>query len=155
MTRDQLADVVASVTGRLGDAPLDQAMEDRLNEAFPVGGETFEALSAACRDGIAAGWMCAQGEGRRKFGRVLEPGPATHGFSVDVVDIDDLAGPHHRHPNGEICMIMPVDARATFDGRGAGWAVYRPGSAHRPTVAGGRAVVLYMLPGGLIEFTKS
>ena len=29
-----------------------------------------------------------------------------------------------------------------------------PGSAHRPTVAAGRALVLYLLPQGAIEFTK-
>ncbi|MBP6368696.1 MAG: DUF4863 family protein, partial [Burkholderiales bacterium] len=42
---------------------------------------------------------------------------------------------------------------ATFDGQGAGWVVYGPGSAHSPTVAGGRALVLYLLPQGAIEFT--
>ena len=49
---------------------------------------------------------------------------------------------------------MPVDPTATFDGRGAGWLVYRPGTAHRPTVRQGKALVLYMLPDGVIEFTK-
>ena len=32
--------------------------------------------------------------------------------------------------------------------------VYPPGSAHRPTVAQGRALVLYLLPEGQISFTK-
>jgi len=32
--------------------------------------------------------------------------------------------------------------------------VYGPGSAHRPTVRGGKALVLYLLPAGAIEFTK-
>jgi hypothetical protein len=50
---------------------------------------------------------------------------------------------------------MPLDGSATFDGHGAGWVVYGPGTAHRPTVAGGKARVLYMLPGGLIEFTRT
>jgi len=35
------------------------------------------------------------------------------------------------------------------------WLVYGPGSAHSPTVAHGRALVLYLLPQGAIEFTKS
>jgi hypothetical protein len=72
---------------------------------------------------------------------------------VDVVDMDDLAGPHHAHPNGEIDMIMPLTEGARFDGHGAGWLVYGPGSAHRPTVTGGRALVLYLLPGGAIDFS--
>ena len=49
---------------------------------------------------------------------------------------------------------MPLDAQATFDGRPAGWTVYPPGSAHSPTVRQGRALVLYLLPQGAIEFTR-
>ena len=60
------------------------------------------------------------------------------------------------HPNGEIDLIMPMDdpADATFNGRPAGWLVCEPGSAHHPTVAGGRALVLYLLPDGRIDFTR-
>ena len=46
-------------------------------------------------------------------------------------------------------------ATARFDGQGAGWVVYPADSAHVPTVSGGRALVLYLLPQGAIEFTKS
>jgi hypothetical protein len=73
---------------------------------------------------------------------------------VDVVDMTDVAGPHHTHPLGEIDLIMPIDAEARFDGQGAGWLVCPPGSAHPPTVTGGRALVLYLLPEGRIEFTR-
>jgi hypothetical protein len=66
-----------------------------------------------------------------------------------------VAGPHHRHPNGEIDFIMPLEPGAQFDGRDAGWLVYEPGSAHSPTVTRGRALILYLLPQGAIEFTRS
>jgi hypothetical protein len=59
------------------------------------------------------------------------------------------------HPEGEIDLIMPMDEGATFDGRGAGWLVCPPGSAHRPTVRLGRALVLYLLPQGRIEFSAT
>jgi hypothetical protein len=36
-----------------------------------------------------------------------------------------------------------------------GWPVYGPGSAHHPTVTGGRAVALYLLPGGAVRFTRT
>ena len=76
---------------------------------------------------------------------------------VKAIDVGvlptEIEGPHHRHPTGEICMVMPVDAGALFDGSVRGWCVYPPGSDHRPTVRGGRALVLYMLPDGRIEFT--
>ena len=74
-------------------------------------------------------------------------------LSVDVVDLENIVGPHHRHPTGEVCMIMPGTSDALFDGNGRGWCVNEPGSEHRPTVTNGQALVLYMLPQGKIEFT--
>jgi len=152
-TVEEFTDLVSRVTRAIAGAPLDEALESRLNREYPAGGDFFGRVRQACRDGIAAGWMCHQGEGPRKFGRILQPGPGTHGFSVDVVDITELVGPHHRHPNGEIDMIMPVEGDATFDHRAEGWLVYGPDTAHRPTVRGGRAWILYLLPDGAIEFT--
>ena len=66
--------------------------------------------------------------------------------------MSDAVGPVHAHPNGEIDMIMPLDKKAKFDGRGAGWMVCPPGSRHAPTVTEGRALILYLLPGGAIDF---
>jgi len=133
---------------------LDAALHADLNLKFPAESETFRLIRAACHAGIAAGWLCGQGDAKRRFGRIFEPGEATHGFSVDVVDITDLVGNHHRHPAGEIDMIMPVTPEARFDDYGAGWLVYPAGSAHRPTVTGGRALILYLLPEGKIEWTN-
>jgi hypothetical protein len=125
----------------------------RLTEAFPPEGETFLAIERACHDAIAAGWMCSQGGPGRRFGRVIEPSAASGQLSVDVVDLEDIKGPHHRHPTGEVCMVMPVTETAEFDGNPRGWCAYEPGSDHHPTVTGGEALVLYMLPDGEIEFT--
>jgi hypothetical protein len=155
MTQSEFTDLMASITGSIEGRPLDAALEAHLNATLPPQGETYRAIVHACREGIAAGWMCSREHAGIKYGRVVKPGPATHGFSVDVVEMDDIGGGHHRHPNGEIDLIMPADAAARFDGRGAGWLVYGPGTAHVPTVAGGKALVLYLLPEGAIEFTKS
>jgi len=155
MTQDEFGALVGSVTQRIHGRPLDKTLEADLNRAFPPDGPAFRSLLDACRAGIAAGWMCNREAGGIKYGRVIKPGEATHGFSVDVVEMDNLAGPHHRHPNGEIDMVMPLNGPAAFDGRGAGWLVYGPGSAHSPTVTGGKALVLYLLPQGAIEFTKT
>ena len=72
-----------------------------------------------------------------------------------MVDLTDIAGPHHSHPTGEVCLTMPVTAGARFDGMGAGWCVNEPGSAHSPTVSDGQALVLYLLPQGKIKFTRN
>ncbi len=97
--------------------------------------------------------MCDQGGPGRRFGRVIEPSVETGNLNVDVVDLEDIVGPHHRHPTGEICLIMPLTPEAKFDGNPAGWCVYEPGSGHRPTVSDGRALMLYFLPNGEIDFT--
>lgn len=154
MRQDQFAELITAITSELAGRPLDKALEDALNRRFPTDGAAFRSLFEACRAGIAAGWMCNREAGGIKYGRVVNPTQATHGFSVDVVEMDNIAGPHHRHPNGEIDMIMPLSGPAEFDGHGAGWLVYGPGSAHSPTVDGGRALVLYLLPQGAIEFTR-
>lgn len=153
MSADAFASLIAGVTGRVAERPLDAALARDLNRALPGDGPEVAAIAAACRDAIRDGWMCSREAGGIRYGRVVKAGPATHGFSVDVVDMHDIAGPHHRHPHGEIDLVMPLDANARFDGHGAGWVVYGPGSAHRPTVSGGRALVLYLLPQGAIEFT--
>ncbi|MGE5048722.1 MAG: DUF4863 family protein [Deltaproteobacteria bacterium] len=144
--------LVRTVTSSLEGEVLNEALQRRLNQAFPAGADVFRRLEAACREGIAEGWMCTQGEGKRKFGRIFEPAEDLSGFSVDVVDIDDLVGNYHRHPNGEIDLIMPQTPGATFDARSAGWLVYAPGSGHRPTVKRGRVLILYLLPQGRIEW---
>jgi len=154
-SRQQFETLIARIASEIAGRSLDPSLEDDLNRRFPSGGLVYRQLFEACRVGIIEGWLCNRESGGIRFGRVLKPGPATHGFSVDVVDMTPLVGPHHAHPNGEIDLIMPLEERARFDGRGEGWMVYGPGSAHHPTVTGGRALVLYLLPGGAIEFTRS
>lgn len=155
MTPEAFSELIASVSRRIEGKALDQRLEAELNAEFPPDGDAFQDIFRACRDAVAAGWMCNREGGGIKYGRVIKPGVATHGFSIDVVEMDNIKGPHHRHPNGEIDMIMPRTAAAAFDGRGAGWLVYGPGSAHSPTVTGGKALVLYLLPQGEIEFTNA
>lgn len=155
MTQAHFQTLIGELTATLQGQPLDAALAAVLNRDHGPGSARFEALFAACRSGVAEGWMCKHEAGGIRYGRVVKPGPASHGFSVDVVEMNDLAGPHHRHPNGEIDMVMPLDGDARFDGQPAGWKVYGPGTAHRPTVSGGRALVLYLLPEGAIEFTRT
>ncbi len=155
MTQNDFLDLVAPITRWIGTRSLDAGLEADLNGSFAPDGAAFRSVFDACRAGVAAGGMCNRAAGGIKFGRVIKPGAASHGFSVDVVEMENLAGPFHRHPEGEIDMIMPLSGAAKFDGRGAGWLVYGPGSAHRPTVSDGKALVLYLLPQGKIEFTAA
>ena len=122
-------------------------------------------------------WLPAEGRLRQLFGRTaLYPYyevalarvlagelPATGPCSVLDVGTGDglLADVLRLRPETTVLGVetyirsagRPAVATARFDGHGAGWVVYGPGSAHSPTVTGGRALVLYLLPQGAIEFT--
>ena len=176
--RQQIADLSHQLAGRTLDASLDAW----LNREHGADSATYRALKSTCIAGVAEGWLANREGGGLRYGRIFKPADDLHGFSVDVVDMapprwaapskaqpprgaadgtpsaggeqDCIAGPHHSHPNGEIDLIMPIDADARFDGRPAGWLVCAPGSAHHPTVTQGRALVLYLLPQGSIEFTR-
>ncbi len=154
MTQDEFHREIAGLTAKIADRPLDADLEAWLNAEYGAGSDGFARLEQSCRDGIVAGWLCQHEAGGIRYGRVFKPSDELHGFSVDVVDMDDVVGPHHAHPNGEIDLVMPLDGDAKFDGHAAGWVVYEPGSAHHPTVTDGRALVLYLLPAGSIEFTR-
>jgi len=147
--------IIGQITGRLVDKPADTALRTFLEDEFPSEGALFTELQTLCRQGVVEGWLCTREADGIKFGRVIKPNSDSNGFSVDVVDMHDVVGPHHVHPKGEIDMVMPFDAEARFDGAGKGWTVYGPGSAHKPTVTGGRALILYLLPGGEIAFTPA
>jgi len=146
--------LISRVTEAAQGRPLNSVLMDILNKQFPAGGDEFKSVEAACHTAIEEGWMCKHEAGGIRFGRVVKPSDDTHGFSVDVVHMADVKGPHHRHPKGEIDMIMPISADAKFDGHSAGWLVYGADTAHYPTVSQGEALVLYLLPDGEIEFTK-
>ena len=152
MSKEQFASLMNEVVEVIGGRPVDAALGDFLNQTLPPDGDTFRRIEELCQTGLEAGWMCKHEAGGIRYGRVLRP-EAAHGYSVDVVRMEALRGPHHKHPKGEIDMIMPIDSDARFDGHGRGWCVYPPNSAHHPTVTGGAALVLYLLPDGEIEFT--
>jgi Domain of unknown function (DUF4863) len=153
MSKQAFHQLVADVATQIAGRPLDADLDLWLNTHHGAGSPTFESLKQACIGGVAEGWLCDREGGGIRYGRVFKAEDALSRFSVDVVDMRDIAGPHHMHPNGEIDLIMPLEGDATFDSRPAGWCVYPPGSAHRPSVAQGRALVLYLLPEGQIKFS--
>jgi hypothetical protein len=153
MTPAEFRQQIAQLTSQIAGRPLDAELDAWLNKKHGCGSPTYEALKSSCQTGVAQGWLCEREGGGIRYGRIFKPSADLHGFSIDVVDMKDIAGPHHTHPNGEIDLIMPLEGDALFDGRPAGWLVCPPGSAHRPTVRAGRALVLYLLPDGQIKFS--
>ncbi len=154
MTPTEFREQIAQLTSQLAGRALDGNLQQWLNTEHGVSSSTYQKLQKTCATGVSDGWLCDREGGGLRYGRIFKPAEDLQGFSVDVVDMKDIAGPHHSHPNGEIDLIMPVDGEALFDGQPAGWLVCPPGSAHRPTVSHGRALVLYLLPQGSIAFTQ-
>lgn len=154
MPATELRRRIAELVAQFADRELNQDLQSWLNKEHGAGSLTYRQLEQSCRQGVDEGWLCERIAGGIGYGRVFKPADDLQGFSVDVVDMKDVVGPHHSHPRGEIDLVMPVDADALFDDNPAGWVVYAAGTAHHPTVSNGRALVLYLLPGGSIEFTR-
>jgi hypothetical protein len=153
MSRETFDTRIATLVSAIEGRELDQSLADFLNAEYGPSSDWFREVTNLCVGAVEEGWMCDREAGGIRYGRVTKPHTSAASFSVDVVSMRDCKGPHHVHPEGEIDMIMPLEGDARFDGQGAGWKVYPPASAHYPTVSGGNALVLYLLPSGKIEFT--
>lgn len=151
---EEFTDLICQVISVVKDKTIDKELAAFLLAEIPAEGDLFKQLSDLCREGVKDGWLAQYGEGDLRYGRIIKPSAVTENFSVDVVLMKDVKGPYHIHPTGEIDMVIPLDGDAKFDGQGLGWKVYSVGSGHYPTVRGGEAIVLYLLPNGEIEFTK-
>jgi hypothetical protein len=144
---------VGRLSEAIGDRPLDRALQDWLNTQFATGSEMARALTTAIETGDVDGWLLPREAGGIRFGRPVKPGDIAGRFSVDVVRMTEMRGPHHIHPQGEIGFVVPIEGTPKFDGFPGPWYVYPPGSDHHPTITGGSAYVLYLLPEGAITFT--
>ena len=153
-TRESFHALVAEVARQIEGRALDQELQLWLNQHYGATSQAYAALREAIASGVEQGWLCERENGGIRWGRVFDASPALGGCSVDVVQMKNIAGPHHSHPQGEVDLIVPIDTGAEFDGHPAGWCVYGPGSAHQPTVSKGEAWVLYLLPKGEIQFTR-
>lgn len=147
--------LVEKIGSAVANKTLDSELEAYLNGQFGPQSREFAELFDLCAMGEREGWLMQREAGGIRYGRAVKPGKSAGSFSVDVVRMRDVAGPHHVHTRGEIGVIMPIEGEPLFDGKPKGWYVYPAGSDHQPTVTGGDAYVLYLLPGGEIQFTSS
>ena len=151
--RMQFGELVGQIANFVGDRDLDMALAADLNDAYGYGSAMHESLGALVKAGESEGWLLAREAGGIRFGRPVKPGQEAGSFSVDVVHMADISGPHHIHVSGEIGVMFPLEGTPAFDGGRDAWYVYPPASEHHPTVTGGAAHILYFLPDGAIEFT--
>ena len=122
-----------------------------LHRQFAPEGKEGIALRHALVEAVASGLICNKGNEAIKYSRLCKPDATPHDLSVDFVW---MTGPgiNHRHPRGEINLCFGEEGHPRFDGQPEGWVVFPPGSAHVPTVTGGRMLIVYFLPGGAVEW---
>lgn len=145
-TFQPLIDAAAGVD--LSDPATARAeLTSRLDPASEAG----RAVSAALVELLEKGEVANRGEAPVKFSRAAKATEETSDFSIDVVDMTG-PGPRHLHPNGEVNWCVALEGEPTFMGQAPGWVVETPGSEHVPTVEGGRMLIVYLLPGGAMQF---
>ena len=135
-------------------ADVDFGAEDataQLNERFGYESEEGRAFVEAFKALHTAGEVADRGELPVEWGRISKATEETLGFSLDVVHMNG-AGPDHVHPTGEASFCVPLEGEPEFEGTRSGWHVLPPGSSHIPLVTGGRMLIVYLLPGGEMEF---
>ena len=130
-----------------------QAARAELNRRFDPEGEAAKALNAQLEALLAEGKIAERGALPVCWGRVTKASPESRDFSIDVVHMNG-AGPEHRHPGGEVNYCVALEGQPTFEDQPPGWIVMPPDSVHVPTVAGGRMLIVYLLPKGEIEFLQ-
>jgi len=130
----------------------EQARAELTRRLDPAGADALR-INQELQTLLEAGRIAERGELPVRWGRVAKATPETLDQSIDVVLMTG-AGPHHLHPAGEVNWCVPLEGEPTFEGCGRGWVVMPPASAHVPEVRGGRMLIVYLLPGGKIEFTR-
>lgn len=128
------------------------AAEAALEKAFPSGSPGVRAIAEAAKGALAAGAICGRGEPGMKFSRVVKPEQDAGGCSIDAVFMENASGPAHTHTKGEVCLCIPQEGQAQFEGRTATWIVMPAGSRHVPTVKGGSMLILYWWPEGAVAW---
>lgn len=151
LLRSKLDEVAEFLEGRdLEDADRAKA---EIEARFPFASPGIQELRALFAAGVKEGWLCDREGGGAKFSRVAKPTDQMNQFSFDAVQ---LSGPGvwHRHLTGEVDLCFAVSGKPKFDGHGEGWVVFPPGSEHVPTVTGGMMNILYLIPGGQLEWKR-
>jgi hypothetical protein len=130
-----------------------ESARDELNRRFDPSGDDAATLRAALIDLLDDGAIAEKGDMPVKWGRVAKATGETRDFSIDVVLMNG-AGPRHTHPSGEVNYCIAMEGEPTFEQQPAGWVVMPEGSTHVPEVENGTMLIVYLLPGGAVEFHK-
>lgn len=146
--RDQLRPLTKWLNGR----KLNKQLSRDLGRRFPMSDPNIVKLLNSLREGFGAGRLGKRVDPKTVYQHIADAAAEHSQYSIDAVVLTNVKGGRHRHPRGEIDLVIPLQDEARFDGKGEGWLVYPPNSRHSPTVTGGSAIVLFLLPNGEMAF---
>lgn len=167
--REELINLCIEFLSKIKDKTASTDIEQWLNEVYGPDTETYQAIAELVIEGVAQGWAAnteISGPHYRRS-RLCEPCAETFYFSITTVfmdskghELDNLErtfrGDYHRHPYGELNMVIPLDEHAVLAGpngwQGAGWTAPSPGSHHYPEVKNGALIAFFFLPAGRIAY---
>ncbi len=80
MTQALFRDQIAALTAQLVDRPLDDLLDQWLNQEHGPASASYQALRRSCESGVADGWLCQREGGGIRYGRVFKPADDLQGF---------------------------------------------------------------------------
>lgn len=97
--KSQLKAYLDEVIAFIGESPLDDALEARLNAEFGPASVAFREMTRLLRIGINEGWACynvIDGDNYRR-GRLANSHEGTHEFAIESARLKDVKGNYHTH----------------------------------------------------------
>jgi hypothetical protein len=70
-TPDQFHALMQAATRLVADEPLDAGLQAKLNREAGPTSALYQQIFAACKQGVADGWMCNREGGGIRYGRVF------------------------------------------------------------------------------------
>ncbi len=74
-TPDRFHALMRDVARLAAGQQLDAGLQARLNREAGPHSALYQDIFAACRQGVADGWMCSREGGGIRYGRVIKPAP--------------------------------------------------------------------------------
>lgn len=84
---------LSTITQLIGIRKLDSDLELWLNQNFGVNSVWYQETKKLCITGVEEAWLCNREGGGIRYGRIFKPADDLASFSVDVVEMENIAGP--------------------------------------------------------------
>ncbi len=167
--KDELIARLIPLLQEVKDMTAGNELEQWLNSKYGLESGLYQDLSRLIRLGVKEGWAADVEVAGPRYRRaqLAAPSAETFFFSMTGVLLDStdssqgnpegsFRAVYHRHPYGEINLVVPLTEGAALAGPNGwchgGWTTPGPESHHFPEVKNGAVFSLTFLPAGRIAF---